>query len=64
MMICYGCKVHVHRYCYGYKTPVNEILIQKEEKSKEKVRVSMFVCDKCKHIEPKTKKVTFIHKKT
>ena len=57
MMICYGCKIHVHRYCYGYKTLTNEILIRKEERSQEKMKVSMFVCDRCKHLDQKAKKV-------
>lgn len=46
MLQCYGCETLVHHYCYGVKTPVNQV------KGNGRYQLKMFVCDKCQDQGP------------
>ncbi|EAS05817.2 PHD-finger protein (macronuclear) [Tetrahymena thermophila SB210] len=48
MMVCYGCSLKCHAYCYGIDTQTQEELIKKKQDQK----VLYFLCQKCR-IEPK-----------
>lgn len=48
MMVCYGCGVKCHAYCYGIDTVTKEETI----KGKADSAVVYFVCEKCR-LEPK-----------
>lgn len=50
MLICYGCGVTAHKYCYGLKTPTDQFLVSGQ-------KISMFVCEKCQYLGPKCSKV-------
>jgi len=52
MLVCYGCGVTVHHYCYGIKTPYNDVITGKGDK------IKMFVCDRCDHSGPEVTQVT------
>jgi len=56
MMVCYGCGVKCHAYCYGVDTVTKEETI----KGKADSTVVYFVCEKCR-LEPK--KAIVNHKK-
>jgi hypothetical protein len=56
MMVCYGCGVKCHAYCYGVDTVTKEETI----KGKADSIVVYFVCEKCR-LEPK--KAIVNHKK-
>lgn len=46
MLVCYGCGVTAHHYCYGLKTPYNDVITGLGDK------VKMFVCDRCDFAGP------------
>jgi len=50
MLICYGCGVTAHKYCYGLKTLTDQFLVSGH-------KVSMFVCEKCQYLDPGCSKV-------
>jgi len=54
MLICYGCGVTAHKYCYGLKTPVDQYLVSGQ-------KISMFVCEKCQYLGPQCPKVININ---
>lgn len=51
MLTCYGCELTVHRYCYGLKTPINQV------KESSGQIVNMFICDRCSSVGPNELKV-------
>jgi len=53
MLICYGCGVTAHKYCYGIKTPVDQYLVSGQ-------KISMFVCEKCQYLGPQCSKECII----
>ena len=53
MLICYGCGVTVHKYCYGLNTPVDQFLVSEH-------KISMFVCQKCQYVDPQCPKVKYL----